>query len=295
MGFSILQETGRPVEIRDEGVTLIGNVESIDFTGDGISGTIIGSDITENVPQGGHTIKDDGGALTQRANLNFIGMTVADNAGTNSTDVTGSSGGAWGSITGTLSAQTDLQAELDTKLETRVGVYRTIWIPASAMTPRVTNGAAGATEEYATSDIMSEHFLFDGATEEGVQFTITMPDEWNLLTIKAKFFWDASTGASAADGVTWGISAQAQSNDDAVDTAFGASIDTDDVVIAVGDLHVSPASASVTVSGTPALGDMVRFEITRVVGDAQDDMTEDAKLFGISIQFLESSTEPSAW
>ena len=118
MGFSILQETGRPVEIRDEGVTLIGNVESIDFTGDGISGTIIGSDITENVPQGGHTIKDDGGALTQRANLNFIGMTVADNAGTNSTDVTGSSGGAWGSITGTLSAQSDLNTALSGKQTT---------------------------------------------------------------------------------------------------------------------------------------------------------------------------------
>ena len=163
------------------------------------------------------------------------------------------------------------------------------------MTPRVTNGAAGATEEYATNDINLDYFLFDGATEEGVQFTIAMPDEWDRSTIKAKFYWDASTGASAADGVTWGISAQALSNDDAIDTAFGASVDTDDVVIAVGDLHVSPASAAVTVSGTPALGDMCVFEVTRVVGDAQDDMTEDAKLLGVMIQYNESTTASSQW
>jgi hypothetical protein len=138
-------------------------------------------------------------------------------------------------------------------------------------------------------------YLFDSVVEEGVQFKLAMPDGWNLGTIKAKFFWDAATGASASDGVTWGISARAVSNDDAVDAAFAASVDTDDVVIAVGDLHVSPASAAVTVSGTPALGDLILFEITRVVGDAQDDMAEDAKLFGIQIQYTESTTAPSAW
>jgi len=37
---------------------------------------------------GGHTIQDDGSVQTQRANLNFIGATIADNAGSNSTDVT---------------------------------------------------------------------------------------------------------------------------------------------------------------------------------------------------------------
>jgi len=58
---------------------------------------------------------------------------------------------------------------------------------------------------------------------------------------------------------------------------------------------VSPASGQVTVSGTPALGDLILFEITRVVGDAQDDMAEDAKLFGVQIQYTESTTAPSAW
>lgn len=47
----------------------------------------------------GHAIKEEGGAaLTQRANLNFIGagVTATDNAGTNATDITIVAGGATG-------------------------------------------------------------------------------------------------------------------------------------------------------------------------------------------------------
>lgn len=177
----------------------------------------------------------------------------------------------------------------------RTGIVREIYIDAAAMAPRETNGAEAATEEYATNDVMSDHHLFDSITEEAAQFKLALPDAWDRGTIKAKFFWDAASGASAADGVTWGLAAMAKSNDDAIDAAFPASVDTDDAVIAVGDLHVTAASAAVTVSGTPALGDLILFEITRVVGDANDDMAEDAKLLGVQIQYTESTTAPSAW
>lgn len=173
--------------------------------------------------------------------------------------------------------------------------YETVYIDAAAMAARETNGAEAATEEYATNDVMSDHYLFDGATEEGVQFRFALPDSWDRSTIKAKVFWDAATGASASDGVTWGVAAQALSNDDAIDNAFPSSVDTDDTVIAVGDLHVTAASSAITVSGTPALGDLILFEITRVVGDANDDMTEDAKLLGIQIQYGNVISNSTAW
>jgi hypothetical protein len=175
------------------------------------------------------------------------------------------------------------------------GLVREFYIDAGAMVPRKTNGAFPYTEEYATNDVVIDYYLFDSATEEGVQFKLAFPDSWDLGTIKAKFFWDAATGASASDGVTWGISARAVSNDDAIDAAFAASVDTDDVVIAVGDVHVSAASGAVTVSGTPVLGDLILFEVTRVVGDAQDDMAEDAKLLGVQLQYTELTTAPAAW
>src|SRR3990167_6105835 len=180
----------------------------------------------------GHTIQNNSSTLALRTNLNFSGsLTATDDAVNDQSDITAA----------------------------RTGVYRTVLIPASAMTPRVTNGAAGATEEYAAQDIMIEKFLFDGVTEEGVQFTIAMPDEYNLGTVKMKLFWDAATGASAADLVSFGIKAGALSNDDAIDAALGTQVAVDDVVIAVGDLHVTPASGAITIGGTPALGDMVVF------------------------------------
>lgn len=77
MAISTPKETGRPVTIKDEGLTLVENVASIDFAGDGVSGTALGVAATETI---------DG------------------------------AGGAWGSITGTLSSQTDLQTALDARI-----------------------------------------------------------------------------------------------------------------------------------------------------------------------------------
>jgi hypothetical protein len=132
---------------------------------------------------------------------------------------------------------------------------------------------------------MSDHFLFDGATEEGVQFRFHMPADWDGNAVNAKFYWDAATGASTSDGVTWGIAMQAFQDNDALDNAFGTSVDTDDAVIAVGDLHVTGLSSDITIAGSPSAGDLVIAEVTRVVGDANDTMTEDAKLVGVTIHY----------
>lgn len=49
MGFSNPQERGRPVKIKDEGLTIATNVASIDFVGANISGSALGQDVTETV------------------------------------------------------------------------------------------------------------------------------------------------------------------------------------------------------------------------------------------------------
>jgi hypothetical protein len=232
--------------------------------------------------------------VTDATNVNAAGATMNTD-----TDVSGNS---WvldqddlsGYDATKVPTQQSVKAYVDAL--TKTGVYRTIWVDAGAMVARETDGAEAATEEYATNDIMSDHFLFDGATtNEGVQFRVAMPDEWDRSTIKAKFFWDAATGASASDGVVWQIAAGALSNDDAIDAALGTPVHVDDAVTAVGDLHVTAATGAVTVGGSPALGDMVIFEVERLQDDGNDDMAEDAKLLGVQIQYQESSTEPSAW
>ena len=49
-----------------------------------------------------------------------------------------------------------------------------IWVPASAMVPRVTNGAAPSSYETSTYDRNFDYWLFDDSTDEGVQFSINL-------------------------------------------------------------------------------------------------------------------------
>lgn len=53
MSFGITQEQGRPVKIKDEGVTLTPNVAEIDFTGGGVRGTVVGDVIEEEISGSG--------------------------------------------------------------------------------------------------------------------------------------------------------------------------------------------------------------------------------------------------
>ena len=180
-------------------------------------------------------------------------------------------------------------------ISTKTGIQREIWIDAGAMVPTDTNGAVSQTEEYVTNDITVDQYLFDGTTEEYVHFKLVFPSTWNLGTVKVKVYWGAATGASGGDGVTWGISAGALADSDVIDTALGAEVTIDDTVLAVGDLHTTSASSAITIAGSPTANEMCIFQIARVVGDANDDMAEDAKLLGILLAYQESTSEPTAW
>jgi hypothetical protein len=171
--------------------------------------------------------------------------------------------------------------------------YRSFWIGAGAMTPATTAGAAPATIETSTNDVAYDVHKFDGATAESVWFVLRMPDEWDRGTVKAVLHWEPDTGGSGA--VTWGIAGLSCSNDDALDAAVGTEVLVSDSVIAVGDLHITAATAAITIAGAPALGDLIAFRIRRVPSDASDTMTQDACLIGLSIQWREGTTEPSVW
>jgi|GEM_PF-1083898 hypothetical protein len=187
----------------------------------------------------------------------------------------------------------NIKATLKTYFDTFYA-YDTIWIGAGAMIPCTTNPAETSTEEYGTNDIDSDILAFDaGATEERAQFTLAMPETWDRSTVKIKFFWANAAGASASDTVEWGIKAGALSNDDAIDAALGTPQVITDTVIADGDLHITSATPALTIGGTPALDDMIQFEVYRNT-DGTDDMAEDAWLIGCLVQYRKTNTI-SAW
>ena len=165
--------------------------------------------------------------------------------------------------------------------------YDIIYIDAGAMVPCTTNGALQSTHEYGTNDIDIDHYAFDaGAVEERVQWKLVMPENWNRGTIKAKFYWSSATGSTTGDTVEWGIKAGALSDSDAIDAALGTSQVTSDVLLANdgADLQISAATPALTIAGTPALNNLIVFEVYRNT-DGTDDMAEDAWLLSVLIQY----------
>jgi hypothetical protein len=79
MSFRHDEEKGRPIKIRDEGVPLTSNVSEIDFTGAGVTGTVIGNSVTEDIPGGAgsdtlQSVTDRGATTTNDITANsFIG------------------------------------------------------------------------------------------------------------------------------------------------------------------------------------------------------------------------------
>ena len=176
-------------------------------------------------------------------------------------------------ITGTLPAMAGLYGK------------QTIWIPAAAITPTKSNGCASRTQVETTAGRPDMDVLdFDTSADEHAQFSVAFPKSWNLGTVTFQAFWTST--ATDTDGVAWGLQGVACSNDGTIDVAYGTPVVvTDDNISAAEDLLVTAESGAVTIAGTPADDDICYFRIFRDVSDANDDMTEDARLIGIKLFF----------
>jgi hypothetical protein len=195
--------------------------------------------------------------------------------------LSGGGGGDFASLTGDPSDNAALASALGAKAATTdiVGV-QDLYIPASAMWPRTSNGCASLTKsELATSLLNIQTLDFDQTTQEFAQFTIVLPRKYNNGTITAVFYWTAGSGSG---DVQWGISGGAYSNDDALTVALGTAQTVSDTLIAANDLHITSATSAMTLAGTPADADFLGFQISR--NPASDTLTGDAKLLGVSLR-----------
>jgi hypothetical protein len=49
MAFGVREQKGKPISIKEEGVSIASNVDSINFVGPGVAGAAVGQDVTETV------------------------------------------------------------------------------------------------------------------------------------------------------------------------------------------------------------------------------------------------------
>lgn len=166
----------------------------------------------------------------------------------------------------------------------RVTGKETIFVPAGAMTARTTNGAAAGTVESATNKVMLKTLDFDAGTAEYAQFAVRMPKSWDEGTITAAFLWTANS--TSTNSVIWGIQGVALSDNDAIDTAFGAAQTvTDANGSSAYTERISGATAAVTIGNTPAAEDWVVFQVYRDAAAGGDTLAADALLLGVTLYY----------
>lgn len=161
---------------------------------------------------------------------------------------------------------------------------QSVWIPAGAMKPRTTNGAAAGSLELTTNKNMVTTLDFDTATQEFAQFDIRMPKSWNESTVTFIPVW-SHAATTTNFGVVWGLDAVAVSDNDALDTAFGTEQTSTDTGGTTNNSYQGPESAAITISGSPATGDFVMFRIHRNPADGSDTLAIDARLHGVLLLY----------
>lgn len=166
---------------------------------------------------------------------------------------------------------------------------QSIWIPASAMLPRITSGAGVGVLDTGAADNTIPVLDFDQTSAENAQFSIAMPKSWNESTVTFTPYWTADAGTAAQTFILQ-MTGAAVSNDDPLNATMGSAASSSDTLIATGDLHIGPESGAVTIGGTPAEGDLVIFTLTRDV--TTDTLAADARLLGIMLHItLNANTD----
>lgn len=157
-----------------------------------------------------------------------------------------------------------------------------VWIPAAQFIPRTTTGCGIDSKETTTNKINTDELLFDPLTNEFAQCIVTMPNNWGYGSVTARFYWTA-TGGTATGSVIWGIKGYAFGDNVNLDTSLGTGVTVTDTLQTNNYMHITSATGSLTIGGSPAANKPVIFEVYR---DAStDDMNVDARLLGVEIIF----------
>lgn len=159
---------------------------------------------------------------------------------------------------------------------------QTIWVPASAMIPRITNGPSLGSLETSTNRVNVSTLDFDPTTQEFAQFQVAMPKSWDEGTVTFETIWYHPSTATNF-GVVWSLAGVALSDGNALDTAFGTAVLVTDTGGTTNAVYDSPESSAVTIGNTPAENDYVVFQVARNPAEAGDTLAVDARLLGVKV------------
>lgn len=164
--------------------------------------------------------------------------------------------------------------------------YDNIFIPAGAMVPSGTNGATAGAVTF--TSVKRDTMAFSNTTEQSAEFSVVMPEDWDLGTVRCKLLWTAydATKAEAGEAVAWKIGAYSSADEDAITNAPTSFVSVTDNLSQVNELHRTGTTGALTMDGTRGAGNLAHFVVKRdVASETSNPMDTEALLLGVWIQY----------
>jgi hypothetical protein len=159
-----------------------------------------------------------------------------------------------------------------------------IYIPAAAIRPSISNGAAYANTSETQLNAQDQTYIgFDPTSAEHVQFTLYLPKKVNLSAgITARFLWRHTTTATNF-GVVWSIQFVGFRDGDLINTtSWGTAVTVADTGGTLNNQYISAETSAATIGGTLVNGGThIWARLARVPSDGSDTMGVDADLLGV--------------
>lgn len=181
---------------------------------------------------------------------------------------------------------------------TFVGIYRDQSIEAGAMlVGNLASPATTGTYTNSQDDTLSDSWTFADAATNSVRFALTLPDVWNLGTVKLKLYVTCDNTNNTSTNLVWGVKAGSLAPLESLTGAiFGTEVYVTNGLDVAGNVMQVFTTPAITIGGSPGVGDSLWFNISREGGNASDTWTNTpVRLLKARVQWLESQTAPSSW
>ena len=158
------------------------------------------------------------------------------------------------------------------------------WLSGRGALASLTNGfTAGTQFEQATN---KQNFLlpsFPAAAQRYGEWEMALPSDYGSGTITYQAYWLANS--TSTNSVVWGLQGCAYAATDTIDQAWGTAVETTSANQSTAyKLNISSVSSAVTLSGSPAANQLVKWRCYRL-GSGSDNLAVAASLVGFQINY----------
>lgn len=163
---------------------------------------------------------------------------------------------------------------------------RNVILSAGGALASLQSGATLKAITFATNNVSARVAEFGETGDRYAEWDAVMPDSWDGGTLTAAFTW---TTTATANDVEWSIRCRSYGDAEALDQAWGTAQSVADTAGTASTTRITSATSAITCAGTPAGGELVKFQVFRDSADAQDTMAGSGRLLGVKLDYGTSS------